>query len=262
MSQEKSRLFKALNQTARRLEISPDLVPGIVKKTNGLVNLCGEQSRSRQMKFNIGSVLLRGNTRIVAPACPDYSHNNGAYTFRGLNSGISLLSRLHIEFLKKVYRFMPEAKISILIADQEAEDNALCQAVGKSREEFLSLINGSISATQAEITKFGWEAQAMTDAVPNLLIKEQEEAEIIRNDPGLSSRIKSDTMARAEMYYRIGRFSAKEMEKRTIRTAAQYRVMAKFARANNFLVCNHSTVNLSWYREIGAAVLHNLVSVY
>lgn len=262
MNQEKNRLFKALSQTARRLEISPDLVPGIVDKTNDLVSLCGEQSRSRQMKFNIGSVLLKGNIKIVAPACPDYSHNNGTYTFRGLNSGISLLSRLHIEFLKKICRFMPEVKITILIADQEAEDSALCRAVNKSREEFLSLINGSVSATQAEIIKLGWKAQAMTNAIPNLLIKEQEEAEIIGNDPGLSSRIRSDTMARAEMYFRIGRFSAEEMEKRTIRTAAQYRVMAKFARENDLLVCNHSTVNLSWYREIGAAVLHNPVSVY
>lgn len=262
MERNDCRLFNSLKQVAKKSEIPPDLIPEIVVKTNNLVGLCGEQSGSRQMKFNIGSVLLRGKIGIVAPACPDYAHNNGAYTFRELNSGVSLLAYLHIRFLKNVALLLPEAKITILIADQEAEDNALCRAVNKSRKEFLSLVNGSISATQAEIMEFGWEARAMTNVIPNLLIKEQEEAEIIGNDSGLSSRIKSDTIARAEMYCRIGRFSADEMEKRTIRTAAQYRVMAKFARENNLLVCNHSTINLSWYREIGAAVLHNPVSVY
>lgn len=262
MKQYKDSLLSALKQEARRHGMVQEKIEKVASVTRALVEMCGEQSRSRQMMQRIGSVLLTEGLRVIAPACPDYAHKDGQYTFRGIGGGVPLLVELQIRFLERISQLIPDLKATILLADHETDDQALCAAVGKSREEFLCLVNESILLTQARVDKHGWEARAMTSLIPNLVCREKEEIEKIRADSNLGFRIASDTIFRRKMYLKIASFTAEEMVERTLRTAAQYRVMAQFVRDSNFLVCNHSTVNLVWYREAGAAVLHNPVSVY
>ena len=262
MGQSKDRLWSALHQAARQRGVSLDRVEEAAVATRTLVALCGEQSTSRQMQFRIGVALLSGNVHIVAPVCPDYTHENGKYTFRGVGGGTSLLAQLQIRFLRNIVQQLTACRVTLIVADHEADDGALCVALGKSQDEFRSLIQESVQATRDAVKNFGWGAEAMTDVIPSLVAEEREEAEAIRTDHALLSRVMTDTICRSNMYAKIGRFTGEEMVERTIRTAAQYRVMGRFAARNNLLVSNHSTVNLSWYREAGAAVLHNPVSVY
>jgi len=102
----------------------------------------------------------------------------------------------------------------------------------------------------------------MTKRFPDLRNLEEEISAEIEANPNLRPRITSDTIARQEMYQKIGVWDIEAMRKRTIATAAQYSALAKIAARDGLLICNHETVNLAWYNEYQAAVLHNPVSIY
>ena len=216
------------------------------------------------MLLRLGKILLAvSEPAIIVPACPDYSHENGKYTFRSLRGGVSLLSEKHIDFLKQITAILPEAKVLFLLADHEADDPELCQVVGKTREEFADLVSESVRATRARIGGFGWKAELMTVLIPNLIAEEERISEWIANNPEFTRRIVSETISRGEMYCKINRsFTQKEKELRTIRTAAQYLALGQFVARNSHLVCNHTTTNLSWYLQTEAALIHNPVSIY
>ncbi|MEK7553075.1 MAG: hypothetical protein AAB504_00065, partial [Patescibacteria group bacterium] len=79
------------------------------------------------------------------------------------------------------------------------------------------------------------------------------------------ARLITEMVARENLYNNI--YQAKQMTiegkmKRTIKTAAQYVVMGNFADKNNFLICNHTTSNLTWYLQTKAAILHNQIIPY
>lgn len=228
----------------------------------GLLPLVGPQSQSRAMINRIGITLLQEEVRIVAPSCPDYSHRHGKYDFTTVGAGIPLLSQVHIQFLETIAHVIPHAHYEIVVADQEAKDDALSRKIGHSHESFLELIHKSIRATQNYVRSKGWTVTAMTTRFPELTSLEVTTAEQIANDRQLQDRINSDTRARSLMYQKIGVHDFAAMRQRTIRTAAQYSALAQIAARDNLLVCNHETVNLGWYNRYNAAVLHNPVSVY
>lgn len=233
-----------------------------LKTLEGIVPLLGQQSRSRVMINRIGIVLLQEEVRIVAPSCPDYSHSQGKYDFTSVRDGVPLLSQLHIQFLEAITPAIPHARCEIVVADQEAEDIALCNKIGQTHDGFLDLIHKSILKTQEFIANKGWLVSAMTTRFPELRSLEASTAEMIAGDPDLQDRITNDTLSRSTMYQKIGVHDSDSMRKRTIRTAAQYSALAQIAARDNLLVCNHETVNLGWYNRYNAAVLHNPVSVY
>ena len=253
-------LFNALKQKADKLGISES----IVTKTVGQVLQLSERvDLSKQMMQRIGICLIKDGGHILAPACPDYTHSNGVYTFKGINGGVSLLAQLHIKFLQQVTAIIPDCKVTILIADHEADDDALCQAISKDRVEFAKLIGQSVEKTSLAVKEFGWSAQAMTTVIPDLVAREEYNMKLIRSSPQFEARIRTDTAARMKMYRQINRnFTVPEMIERTIRTAAQYLAMGEVAVEKQIIICNHSTVNLCWYKEAGTAVLHNPVTVY
>lgn len=255
-------LANTLRQKARELGVSSDQVPVVVDQVLALERLVGQEI-SRTMKYRIGAALLHNGGQIIAPACPDYTHRDGRYTFEDLFGGISLLTRLHVEFLRQVAGVIPNCKITILIADHEADDPILCQAVHKTRDEFATLVASSVQETRAFVAEYGWEVSAMTGKIPDLVDQESAHMAFLRTSAEFRRRLDIDTAARMKMYRKINsQFSFVDMLERTIRTAAQYLAMGNFATANNLIVCNHSTVNLCWYKETGTAVLHNPVSVY
>jgi len=222
----------------------------------------GPQSHSRVMVNRIGTILLQETVTIVAPSCPDYSHMNGKYDFNGVGTGLPLLSQLHISFLDSLVTKLPNANYEIVVADQEAEDTALCARTGLTQTQFSKKIHKSIEVTSDYLTTRGWRVSAMTERFPDLCRLEQEVAEEITNNRNLYNRIRSDTMARSNMYHSIGVHNFEDMQLRTIRTASQYGAMAQIAAQKQILICNHETVNLVWYNRYNAAVLHNPISVY
>lgn len=255
------RLPKTLKQGARNGFVrSPEECLDILRQ---VTPLCGEASRNRKMCTKIGLWLLTGGTEIVAPVCPDYSHHDGRYDFRELRGGVPLLGEKHISFLERVVPFIPNAEVTLLLADHEADDVELCKAVGKSREEFSFLVQSSVLALQASVSELGWKVRLMTELIPDLIAREKAEADAICRDEALGPRIRTDTAYRQEMYWRINyRFTHEEQLMRTIMTASQYVAMGRCAEVRKWLLCNHTTTNLNWYLQTGAAFLHNPISVY
>jgi hypothetical protein len=222
----------------------------------------GEQSQSRQMINRIGALLMQEEVIIVAPSCPDYSHINGRYTFGKIGGGIPLLAEVHCSLLSKLSTKIPRAKYQIVVADQEVNDQALCARLAVSKEDFLAKIKESVLSLRSNLPDSTWTVDLMTKRFPDLLSLEERLRGEINANANLRARIISDTISRSGMYQKIGVYDSIEMRQRTITTAAQYSALANIAARDGLLVCNHETVNLAWYNEYQAAVLHNPVSIY
>ena len=256
-----NKIFKTLKHEARKGSgRSPEECVEILRN---IIPRCGPFSQGIKVCREIGLWLLRGNREIIVPVCPDYSHHEGKYDFRTLNGGVPLLAELHVLFLKEIVASIGSPLVTLLVADHEADDPLLCKVVGKSRAEFVSLIQSSVVELRKAVRDLGWKAEMMTTVIPTLVEQEASCAEWIRNDPSFEQRTKGDTVQRSEMYLQLNSaMKANEMLERTIRTSAQYVALGRHAKEKGMLVCNHTTTNLVWYLQAGAAVLHNPVSVY
>lgn len=267
MQHQCTRTYKRLLASLKQLARGDDAVhdPQIVSdKVLAVTKKCGSASQSRQAQYRIGKTILTSTVpTIIVPVCPDYTHEQGKYTFKGLNGSVPLLARLHIAFLRDVQGELGNMNVHFLIADQEANDPYLRSAVRKSHEEFTSLVCASYLAVEDEMASIGWHAHLMSKFIGNLDEREHNIQERIKNAPEYRSRIQTDTYMRSGMYQKINpSITADGMIERTIRTAAQYVALGEFAHERNFLVCNHTTVNLAWYQESSVGVLHNPISVY
>ena len=239
-----------------------DQIERVYSQLENVLPLLGEQSHSSGMIFRIGLLLLKPEVRVVAPSCPDYSHENGKYTFSNLGNSVPLLSKLHLNLFDQLAPFLPQARFEIVIADQEAEDEALCLKTGKTKAEFLDLIRDSAVATRSHIGTRPYQTHLMTERFPTLRLVEQQFASTLIENKETLRRIECDAIARSDMYRKLGVANEEEIFGRTVRTAAQYCALAYLAATEGFLVCNHETVNLGWYNREQAAVLHNAVSIY
>jgi len=246
--------------------------PGDLSETintlKSLITKCGEQSKNTKMCSRIGRVIIANKKcRVIAPCCPDYGHENGCYNFKGLGGNTSLLAEKHIAFLKLIKDDFPNTDIILLFADQEAENPELCLAVKKTKEEFQKLVNQSIEKTRLAVESLGWQVEPMTKFFPDLTKKEKEMENWIKSKPEFRYRIMLETISRTDMYQKIAlaankTISSEEMRERTVITAAQYVAFGQFASEQQFIICNHTTVNLSWYLQTNAAIIHNPISVY
>lgn len=256
------RVYSSLAQQARANQIAPERVGEVVERLKKILVLCGPASAGRKVLQRIGFALLSDRPRIIAPACPDYSHCDGKYTFRQLNEGISLLAQKQIDFLRAAREVLSEVEVTIAVADREAEDESLRKSVGESIESFRAKVRGTIKAIASAIKQDGWCVATMTSVIPEFSEREELWIQKIRSDRALSARITTDAIARSEMYMRIAPFTAEEMFARTLRTAAQYLTLGTWAQSTNTLIANHTTTNLAWYLQTGAGILHNPIAVY
>lgn len=252
--------------SALRRDLQPDRadrIDDVMRRLDAITQLCGDTTRSIKMQMRIGRLLLRGEPVIIAPVCPDYSHENGKYTFTSLGRGIPLLAQIHCQFLLRIAEHCPYAHIVFLLADHEADDPVLCDAVGVSCDEFHSQVLQSVAKTQMHIAPFGWSVYAMTEYIPTLVDDERRIVARLTADPNVQRRIDTETLQRSEMYTKISRsLSFVDMRARTIKTAAQYIALGTCAATHGACVCNHTTTNLSWYLQTPVGVLHNPVCVY
>ncbi len=256
------RVYSALAQRARANQVAPERVSEVVERLKKILLLCGPASAGRKVLQRIGFALLSDRPRIIAPACPDYSHYDGKYTFRRLNNGVSLLARKQIDFLRAAQQVLAEVEVTITVADQEAEDESLRKSVGESIESFRAKVRETIEAITAEVRQDGWRVATMTNVIPEFSTQEEFWIERIRGDKELVTQITTDSIARSEMYSRIALFTAEQMFARTLRTAAQYLVLGTWAQNTDTLIANHTTTNLAWYLRTGAGILHNPIAVY
>lgn len=239
---------------------SPHLVEKII---GGILNIAGERSHGRGSVIRLVRWLIGDGQIVVAPCCPDYTHEEGLYNFRGLGSGVSLLAQRHIVFLTEVQRIWPAIRPLLLIANHESDDPELCRSVGVSQEEFRARIDDSVQVTRENLPS-GWQVEHMTHMFPSLVDTEAKLIRWLSAEGRYRRRIEIDTIQRSGMYQRIRHdFTVEEMKGRTTRTAAQYVAFGRFAAQNGWLVCNHTTTNLAWYfDETEVAVLQNPVTVY
>ncbi|MFZ5365654.1 MAG: hypothetical protein ACOZBH_05685 [Patescibacteria group bacterium] len=260
-TKKEKRIETAIKQFARS-EHKEDRYEDIMEKTARLLDICGQASQARKVAVRIGMLIVSGSPTVVAPCCPDYSHQNGIYTFQGISGGVSLLAQKHIAFLRKVIQIVPEARIILTLADLEAEDEEIRKCLHLSKEEFTQLLHSSLNAMRQDVKPLGWHSMMMTELFPQLESFEKECAVTVQAEK-YRDRIKAEMYSRIRMYKRIRpTFTAEEMLQRTIRTAAQYLAFGGYCAENGFIICNHTTTNLSWYLQTDAAFLHNPISVY
>ena len=240
-----------------------DQVTALLAKLQELVKIIGQESRNERVLFALGTALLADQKTVIVPVCPDYSHNGWRYTFEGLNGGVSLVTQKHLEFLLAVKEIFPDLQVIFLMADHEADDEAICCKVGKTRDEFQRLVLQSAEATRCLMAPLGWQSHLMTELIPDLVVQEAKIAAELTGDEALSQGLRQDAVSREDLSRLIYHaFTREEVFTRTVRTAAQYKAMGQFVAGRNYLVCNHTTVNLRWYVETDAALLHNPVRIY
>ncbi|MEK7549685.1 MAG: hypothetical protein AAB519_01735 [Patescibacteria group bacterium] len=250
------RIGKALFQEARRIgkeKQAEELLESLQK----LVLFSGQATRSRKVLFQIGRALLKDDPVLLVPICQDYRFGSGL-----LGSEVPALAQLHAQFLEKVTELFPCIAVRFLIADQESESKDLCQDLRKTPEDLSFLMQQSAERTGQYVASKGWQTLMMTDVVDNLLEKEEETFRWIVENPAFHARIVSDVLSRGPLYDRVRtNMPFEEKKKRTAYTAAQYVVLGRYASEHGFLVCGHTTTNLSWYLQCEVGILHNPVSL-
>jgi hypothetical protein len=252
------RVTGALIQQNRGV-VTKDTVVPYVDQLIRLAAVCGEYTSKRSILVRIGTLLIKKRSLILIPVCPDYTHENGLYTMENLHDGVSLVALKHFEFVAELKNIVPDLEMLVLLADHEADDQLLCSAMKLTREEFL----GRILMSKEKITGLGYECMLMTDCIPDLMSDERKMIDQISVHPSHQRQIDYDTSKRAELYDKIDTSMSWETRRmRTIKTAAQYSVLGSFCNEHEWMVCNHTTTNLSWYDKYEAAIIHNPVKIY
>jgi hypothetical protein len=128
---------------------------------------------------------------------------------------------------------------------------------------FDARVQGTLEKTRELVAPFGWAVTRLSEYVPDLVLRERNAYETLLLNDVYSARLEAYAIARTRMYLAIDPSATPaRMRERTLRTASQYIALGKFANEHKCVICNHTTVNLSWYRETETALLHNPISVY
>lgn len=231
----------------------------VVSMLKEITSISGEATHSRQILICLAQVLLHQKVPLtIVPVCPDYTHENERYDFKGLNGGISLLALKHAMFVGRLEKILP-LSIEFLIADQESEDVLIRQAVRKTKDEFDHLVDSSLQTMREQFEVRGWRASKMTTFAPQITALEHLFSEKLKEAPALS-KLECEAIMRKAMYDKIDpQMSAGLRVERATRTASQYLAMGTIATRSNALIVNHSTVNLRYYKTTGTALVHNEV---
>lgn len=249
-------------------------VADVLQQLKHIHSVCGDFTKSRQKLQSIGLTLLHeADPTILVPTCPDFSHEDGKYTFRSLESGIPLLAQKHITFLKELAEHVSFTCV-FLVADLESRDQKLRNAVGLSESDFLEKVRGTQEKLHESVSQYGWSASMMSAYFPELEeVERVHEREITRSahDPKASQyaeirrRIEYQVDQRTLLYETIDpNMGIEDMAQRTVRTASQYVAIGNLAQQRSHIICNHTTTSLCWYwhKEQKPAVLNNPVTIY
>ena len=254
----RARIQTALTQDYRRNPNNVMSAEDAMRFLEKIVENGDPESYSRSRLVEIGKFVMRHGVRVIAPACPDYTHHRGTYTFHGVRGGTSLLAQLQIEFLQQ----LGIEDVTIIYADVERFDAAIRDRFQIGEDAFLELIRQSRADTAIRIPS-SWNVMLMSDLLPTM--RENADARMVcmLDDPAVHQRLVNETHTRVEMYRHIvPRATFDDMLVRTARTAAQYCELGDFATKNGYVISNHVTTNLAWYDSVNAVVLRNPVRIY
>ena len=247
------RIESAIRSEAKSRSIGGEQLDFVLGKIPLLVERCGEFSCARQVILRIANALFIKQPLILVPSCLEYARLRKA---SGKNSN-HLVVR-HIQFLKNITAIMQDARIEFLFADHEAESESLLAFVGVSRDYFLEYSQRAFEEARQIAEPQGFVVRKMSEAIPDIVFRERVALDWIASESGFARRITTDTSMRMPIYHRIGRsISSAEARVQTMRTASQYVALGIYASEQGNLICNHTSVNLSWYLKAKAAVLHN-----
>ena len=262
---EWGRTKSALRQ-AFRGQGRDDRIESVMGFLPALLERCGEASQGRIAALRLARAWVseEGRPRVYAPSCPDYGHDGTNYTFRGLGRGVSLLAERHLEFLGSLQECVPGGlEVSILVADQEVEDTEIVTSLGVTPSEFSARVADTLHATRTRVQSLGWHAEFMTTVLPGLKAAEESCLRELLGTPTYRARLTVDAIGRRSLYASINpRMRPEDMLRRTARVAAQYLALGRYAAKAKVVVCNHTTLNLSWYKQTEVGLLHNPVCVY
>ncbi len=213
---------------------------------------------SRARLVQLGKHFMHHGIRVLAPACPDYAHQEGVYTFRDVSGGTSLLAQLQIEFLQQ----LGLQNVTLVYADVERFDIAIRNKLQINEADFFELIRQSCADSKCRVPS-AWNVVLMSDFVPTLYERAEELMACMLADECKRRRLVRETHERSRMYTKlVPRANFDELLMRTARTAAQYCELGEFALRHGFVISNHVTTNLAWYDEVHAPVLLNPVRIY
>lgn len=245
-------------------KVTADEIDNVFAKFRAIQGVLGEYSLGRTTVTTICLHMLKHNGSIecLVPVCPDYSHENDLYTLNDVSGGISMIAQKHIDFLRKIHEHIP-VKAHFLYADYETEDVYLRNKVNITKEDFVKRIHLSRDVCTAVVSDLGWTSSLMTDHIPDIQKQESVHIELIRAEEKYRRKIEYDTLNKNDLFNRINPdFTWDDKILRTLKYSAQYYVMALFCLEKDFVVCNHTTSNLSWYVQVGTGILHNPVAIY
>lgn len=237
-----------------RLDSVSDVLPLIL-------GLCGSYSQSRHVAYRIGIALLRDSPHILVTTCPDYSHHQGKFTYRGLGDGVPMLVERRVAFLKEVAQLVPNLRATFLIADHEADIPPLCEVIGVTRDEFMARVDRSIIAARDAVARDGWQVAAFTKMIPDFSLQVDTLTQKLLQDGRLKARFDSETLARSAFYRRVG-YPPAFWHPRTVGIAAQYVVLGRHTAAQQEIVCNHHTISLGWFITAGNAFLDDGIVIH
>ena len=250
----KERLEKALQQHARKLG-ALDFLPEVLEWLPLIINQCGKNSDNRRTALRIGQTILDHRAvQILAPACPDWTNENGSET--GLGEGVSTLARVQMQFLTKIKGSGIPFQAIIVYPDQEADDKLLLMHSGGNANTFHRKIVSSIYATKQLVGNNDWQVLATT----NLILDFKERASKIRirlrADETLRNRFFTDTFGRIEFYKKIyPTITWDEAYERSIRKASYYLAIGTYAKTHGYLLSDYIATDMPWYNETEVGML-------
>ena len=153
--------------------------------------------------------------------------------------------------------------VTLVYADVECFDDAICRKLGIDSERFLGLVRASCAHSRERVPST-WRVVFMSDLIPDFRENSERRMSAMLASAPLRERLVRETHQRIGMYQKIVPRSTTfdELLLRTARTAAQYCEVGEFALRNGFVISNHVTTNLAWYDEVRALVLSNPVRIY
>ncbi len=237
------RISKAVRQYAW-----PDMVdecPAVLKDLTCIAELCGSHSVGRKKLLALSKSLLNPERKVVCPICLD--------THDLVSPGnVPLLVKKHEQFLCALFERIGSLPVVMSVPTHEAVATS-----GRATE---------IVATVNEYVRHrGWCAHAMHELFPDIAERETFWVRELQNADSTQRRLRDFARKRRESgvyLHRSPGVSADETVTLTLRTSAQYLALGESIKTSNWIVCNHTTLNLAWYSRVGAALLHNPVYLY
>lgn len=254
------RVRRGLAQFARQHGHSDAEVAKVMRVLPRVLALCGNASHSRKAAYRIAYALLQPRVPMIVPVCPDYSNEDGKYTYKGMSDGLPLLFLKHKPFVDQLVAILPQAQVTILLGDHEGQAQELRRVLGVTQSEFFSHIAGSLAAMRS-ICPAQWNVTSFSQMFPGFFEKTWQRAQELLRDSQMRKSVEWEATLREALYDQIG-YPLETRLERTAHVVAQYLCLGEEVSRQNGLICNHSTTSLRWYIPTHVAVLHNPVKIY